>query len=112
MKISMTESALNGEIDVVGGSALVHDLRERDVKDVVIVDGQRQQQAHKLKLHLHVQVDTGCSKPEGAQVGIHAEHAKVGIKQLPHQQLEKFLHARPFCSHMEACKVPHQLHQL
>lgn len=73
------------------GGALVDDHGEGDFKNVVVVDGERQHQAHQLKLH--GQVEAGCTEPKGAQLRIHPKHAKVGVKKFAHQQLEELLHA-------------------
>ena len=56
---------------------------------MVVIDGQGKQEAHKLILHAEVQA--GGPEPVGAAARVQPKHAKVLVKELPHQQLEELL---------------------
>ena len=63
---------------------------EGELQEVGIIDGKANQDAHKLKLHAHVNL----RGPEPVQTGVlvQLEHAVVGVKHFSHQELEELLH--------------------
>lgn len=65
--------------------------RKGELQKMGVVDGKPNHDAHKLKLH--AEVNLRGSEPVHAGVLVQLEHAIIWVKHVPHQELEKFLHA-------------------
>mmetsp|Transcript_27306 Transcript_27306/g.76234 ORF Transcript_27306/g.76234 Transcript_27306/m.76234 type:complete len:493 (+) Transcript_27306:61-1539(+) len=96
-------------LEIVEGGGVPHELlvhqgRERQLQDVVVVDGQAEDDADQLVLHLQVQV--ARLEPVQPRVLVEHEHPEVGVEDVPQQQVEELLLQAALVNAL----LPHEVH--